>query len=397
MSDPAVDNAQSAGELPDLYSMSDEEIMNLDPSQFVTDEAPELEEEAEETPADETADTDAADPLEEEGEEEASEAEDAGEAGESEAEESEQNEEGESEEPEEKAEGDEKDEKDEASDESPDYEAEYKKILAPFKANGKEMQVESADEAIQLMQMGANYNKKMAALKPHLKTLKVLEKNGLLSDEQVGFLVDLSKRDPKAIGKLIKDSGIDPLDMDVDASGDYVPSKHTVSDQELALDDVLDEIQESSKYGETVELVSKQWDETSKKAVAQEPVLLKVINQHMESGVYDVIRTELDRQRMLGKVNGLSDLEAYKQVGDSIQARGGFDHLFKKEEQGQQDTPPAKRLPPKQKQEDPKLKEKRRAASTTKAAPTTRKPGSDFNPLSLSDEEFEKQFSSKLL
>lgn len=395
MSDPAVDNAQSAGELPDLYSMSDEEIMNLDPSQFVTDEAPELEDEAEETPADEAADTDAADLLEEEGgEEEASEAEDAGEAGESEAEESEQNEEGESEEPEEKAEGD---EKDEASDESPDYEAEYKKILAPFKANGKEMQVESADEAIQLMQMGANYNKKMAALKPHLKTLKVLEKNGLLSDEQVGFLVDLSKRDPKAIGKLIKDSGIDPLDMDVDASGDYVPSKHTVSDQELALDDVLDEIQESSKYGETVELVSKQWDETSKKAVAQEPGLLKVINQHMESGVYDVIRTELDRQRMLGKVNGLSDLEAYKQVGDSIQARGGFDHLFKKEEQGQQNTPPAKRLPPKQKQEDPKLKEKRRAAAAAKGAPAKSATPKDFNPLAMSDEEFEKQFSQKLL
>jgi len=393
MSETAVDNAQSAGELPDIYSMSDEELMNLDPSQFNEYEAHEQEDVSEEPPADEAVDAEDADDLltDDPGEEEETEADDAGEAEAEEAEESENEEEGETESEEGEEEKDEKEESD-----TTDYEAEYKKILAPFKANGKEMQVESVDEAIQLMQMGANYNKKMSALKPHLKTLKVLEKNSLLSDDKIGFLVDLANRDPKAIGKLIKDSGLDPLDMDVEASSDYVPKKHTVSDQELALDDVLDSIQDSAKYSETVELV-RQWDEPSKKAAAEAPQLLQVINQHMENGVYGVISTELERQRVLGKLNGLSDLEAYKQVGDSIQERGGFDHLFAKEEQRQQDPTPAKRLPPKQKREDPKLKEKRRAAAPSKGAPAKSKIPADFNPLAMSDEEFEKHFNQKLL
>ena len=38
------------------------------------------------------------------------------------------------------------------------------KLFAPFKANGKDIKVDSVEEAIALMQMGANYSKKMAGL-----------------------------------------------------------------------------------------------------------------------------------------------------------------------------------------------------------------------------------------
>ena len=40
----------------------------------------------------------------------------------------------------------------------------YNKVFAPFRANGKEIQVKSVDDVISLMQMGANYNKKMASI-----------------------------------------------------------------------------------------------------------------------------------------------------------------------------------------------------------------------------------------
>src|SRR5690606_38757650 len=95
-----------------------------------------------------------------------------------------------------------------------DHKAIVDKLFAPFKANGKEMVVDNVDDAVALMQMGANYNKKMAALKPNLKLLKLLENNNLLSEEKIGFLIDLDKKNPAAIGKLLKDSGIDPLDVD---------------------------------------------------------------------------------------------------------------------------------------------------------------------------------------
>ena len=96
----------------------------------------------------------------------------------------------------------------------PDYKAEYQRLLAPFKANGKDIQVTSVDEALTLMQMGANYNKKMAALKPNLKVLKLLDTHGLLDENELNFLIDLKEKNPKAIMKLVKDSGIDPMEMD---------------------------------------------------------------------------------------------------------------------------------------------------------------------------------------
>ena len=274
-----------------------------------------------------------------------------------------------------------------------DYEAEYKKITAPFKANGKDMHVKSADDIVALMQMGANYNKKMAALKPNLKLMKLLENNGLLSEEKLSFLIDLDKKNPDAISKLVKDSGIDPLDMDVNKESGYKPKTYTVDDRELELDSVLESIQDTPTYAKTINVVSTKWDGPSKQAVAESPQLLKVINDHISSGVYDLISNEVERERMFGRLRSVSDIEAYRQVGDSLDAKGAFNHLFN---QGQQQPATKQVITPTAKAEDPTRQAKKRAASTTKAVPTN-KVAADFNPLALSDEEFSKSYNSRLL
>lgn len=274
-----------------------------------------------------------------------------------------------------------------------DYEAEYKKITAPFKANGKDMHVKSTDDIVALMQMGANYNKKMAALKPNLKLMKLLENNGLLSEEKLSFLIDLDKKNPDAISKLVKDSGIDPLDMDVNKESGYKPKTYTVDDRELELDSVLESIQDTPAYAKTINVVSTKWDGPSKQTVANTPQLLKVINDHISSGVYDLISNEVERERMFGRLKGVSDIEAYRIVGDSLDAKGAFNHLGN---QGQQQPTARQVIKPVVKAEDPNLRAKKRAASTTKAVPTNKAPA-DFNPLALSDEEFSKSFNSRLL
>ena len=275
-----------------------------------------------------------------------------------------------------------------------DYEAAYKKLTAPFKANGRDIQVESVDDAIALMQMGANYNKKMAALKPNLKLLKLLENNGLLSEEKLGFLIDLEKKNPDAISKLIKDSGVDPLDLDASKAGDYKPTRHMVDDRELELDAVLDEIQGTDSYTKTIDVISNQWDGPSKNVIANAPQILKVINNHIQSGVFDVIVKEVEREKMFGRLSGLSDIEAYRQVGDAIQARGGFDHLAS---QGQRIQPKPAIVQPKPKMGDEgKRREKKLAASSSQpAAPA--KGTEEFNPLALSDEEFSKVVNKRFL
>lgn len=287
-----------------------------------------------------------------------------------------------------------------AQDESAiDYKKEYEKLLAPFVANGKEIKVNNVADAVSLMQMGANYNKKMAALKPNLKLLKLLESNGLLSEERVGFLIDLEKKNPDAINKLIKESGIDPMDLDAEKADDYKPTVRTVDDKELELDAVLEEIQDTPSYSKTIQVVGKEWDAASKQTVANSPSILKIINSHMQSGVYDVIQEEMERERMFGRLQGLSDIEAYRQVGDAIQARNGFAHLnVNANGQGQQTSTNPRVVQPKPKNgNEEKLKEKRRAASTAKPTGSNPKAAGDFNPLALSDEEFSKLVKSNFL
>ena len=261
-------------------------------------------------------------------------------------------------------------------------------MLAPFKANGREIQVKSVDDAVALMQMGANYNKRMAALKPNLKMLKLLENNGLLSEEKISYLIDLEKKNPAAINKLVKDSGLDPMDLDAEKAGEYKPKIHSVDDREIDLDTVLDEIQETPTYTQTLEIVSKKWDGASKQTVASTPQLLKVINDHVANGIYDLINQEVERERMFGRLNGLSDIEAYRRVGDAINARGGFNHLVSN--QGKPNQEPVVVQPKPKAPADDKLNEKRRAASSTKPANVSTAAASDFNPLALSDEEFSK-------
>jgi hypothetical protein len=274
-----------------------------------------------------------------------------------------------------------------------DFEAEYKKLFAPIKANGREIQVKSVDDAISLMQMGANYNKKMSALKPNLKLMKMLEQAGLLDESKLNFLIDLDKKDPAAISKLVMDSKLDPLDLSTDKAAEYKQGNHAVDERSMELDVVMEELKGSKHYTRTLEVVSSEWDQASKGQVVSNPGIMTVINGHMESGIYDRIQKEIDSERTFGRLKGLSDLEAYRQVGDAIDARGGFKDLFTGSTQEQSQAAPAAKVivTPKPKQADEgKLKDLKRAASGTKTVVPGKGVPADFNPLGMSDEDFAK-------
>lgn len=211
----------------------------------------------------------------------------------------------------------------EAESEEPDYKAEYERLMAPFKANGREFKPESPEEAIRLMQMGANYTRKMQALKPNLRMMRMLENHGLLAEDKISFLIDLDKKDPNAIQKLLHESQIDPIDLDTSKEPAYTPGNHAVSDQEMAFHDILGDVASSPEGQETVSVINRQWDQASKAAVYQEPQILQIINEQRSNGIYDTISREIERQQVLGILpNTTPFIEAYKTVGDALHAAG---------------------------------------------------------------------------
>jgi hypothetical protein len=268
-----------------------------------------------------------------------------------------------------------------------DYKAEYEKMIAPFKANGHEMKVQSPDDVIRLKQMGANYHKKMAGLKPVLKIVKILEKNNLLEEGKLDFLIDLHNKSPEAITKLLKDSGMEPLDIDIKKESEYVPTRHIVADSEIDLDAVLDDIQSTPTYQKTLDVITNVWDSNSRNTIAQDPQIITRINEHMADGTYDTIMSEVTYQRSMGNLTGISDIQAYKAAGDNLFAAG---KIGQEEPAGQKDVVTDPVIAPVKKDSEKEVKRKERK----KAAAPTNNVGTpaivSYNPLTMSDEEFEK-------
>lgn len=211
-----------------------------------------------------------------------------------------------------------------------DHKAAYDQIMAPFKANGKTMQVKSVEEAIQLMQMGANYTRKMQELQPHRKTLLMLENNGLLDEGKLSFLIDLDKKNPEAIKKLLQDAKINPLEVDMEKESTYQEGNHKVSDQEAQFRLVLDELNSNPVGRETLQTINSTWDQASKEVLWTQPEVMNTINAQRENGVYARISAEVERRRTLGQIQvGVPFLEAYRVVGDELHKAGAFNDLFK--------------------------------------------------------------------
>jgi hypothetical protein len=202
--------------------------------------------------------------------------------------------------------------------------AEYDSVMGSFKASGRTVKVESPDDARRLMQMGYDYTNKMRELKPRLRAIRALEHNGLLDDEKFNFMIDLMKGNPEAVKKFLKDSDIDPIELDLEGSTVYKPTDHRPSEEQLALDEVLDSIRDSETFPRTAHVITKEWDKASQQVLMGMPQLISVINSHMEFGYFDQIAAKVQYERSLGRLAGLSDLDAYKAIGDAMQREGAF-------------------------------------------------------------------------
>lgn len=282
-------------------------------------------------------------------------------------------------------------EKEAAAPTPPNYEEFYNAMMTPFTANGKKIELKSPEEAVQLMKMGANYTRKMQAIAPHRKILLMLENNKLLDEGKLSFLIDIEKKNPEAIKKLIKDSGIDPLEIDTTQDSTYREGNHRVSDEEAGFRAALDELSSNPEGRETLKLINTQWDQASKEILWKQPEVMTLIQQQRESGIYDLITTELERQRTLGAIPPtVAFLHAYKKIGDELQQTGAFAHLAPAAETKPQPSLVATR---KAAPKAPVVNgDKANAASTSRTS--SRKADTVVNPLALSDEEFEKQFSA---
>ena len=193
----------------------------------------------------------------------------------------------------------------------------FDKVTGGFQANGKEYKIDSAEDAVQLMQMGLNYHKKMADMKPGMKVLKALQDQGIESVEQLGYLLDLHNKKPEAIAKLIQESGIDAFDLNEEKAQAYQPSVPQVSDAVINFEEVARSLEGNPHFGTVVNQL-KTYDEHTKQEIFNNPHLLNLLTAHVANGQYDTIMTRLSYEQSLGRMQGMSFLQAYDKVGEAL-------------------------------------------------------------------------------
>lgn len=248
-----------------------------------------------------------------------------------------------------------------------DYQTFYQKMTTPFKANGREIHIDNADDAIRLMQMGANYSKKMEALKPKQALLRALEENGLTSKEQLGYLIDLANKKPEAIAKLIQESQIDLYDFDTAQADNYQPTE--VIKEPTLFENTLQEVLEINPEMYQIVQDMSAWDSESKDVIYSNPNILRIMSEQQSNGTYAKIVNKIANEKLFGRLNGMNFLQAYS--------------LYEKEFLDNQSSFTAPR-PTQTKTNQPQPNNKSKASLPNASNKTAQ---AQMNPLSMSDEE----------
>ena len=267
------------------------------------------------------------------------------------------------------------DTKEETATDTIDYKAVYDSIFKPFKANGKTIAPRNAEDVISLMQMGANYTKKMQLMAPMKRAVESLNKAGI-NEEELNFLIDIHNGDKEAIKNLLKKNEIDPIDLDMEDTK-YIPKNNIASDADVEFSETLMDVE--SSLPKIQEILNKTWDSRSKQLVLKDPQLMRALHQEIEMGRFDEVQQRLEIEKTFGRYKGVSDIEAYIDLVTKMVNEKARTPVTETKHVDKQPETTTKSIPDK-----------------TKAAPVRSKPKNQGSTLtakdlfSMSEEEFNK-------
>jgi hypothetical protein len=195
---------------------------------------------------------------------------------------------------------------------TPNYKEAYEKIFTEIKANGKTFKPKDSEEVVRLVQQGLNYNKKMAEIKD-IKKIAESVKQAKIDTERLNLLIDVNNGNPEAIKKLLKETKIDVLDLDLEEVN-YVPNSNIVSDEALSFQSVVEEIAETPHYTKIVDVLTKQWDQKSKEFFTSDATgnNLMMFYEEVANGRFDIINERMEREALLGFDRNVPAIDRYK-------------------------------------------------------------------------------------
>jgi len=207
---------------------------------------------------------------------------------------------------------------------SGDVQSFYDKVTAKFKADGKDIEVKDPEDVVRMMQMGVNYSRRLAEMKPMRQLNQMLTQHGINDVNKLSYLIDLDKGDPAAIKKLLASHKIDPIDLDMEGADNYKNPNYQGDAKTLAFSDAISAVQDREGGQGFIDEVVSSWDDESKEALREDPTLFTSLLDQRDNGIYEKVNSEVNYQRNVGKLTNVSFIQAYKMVGQLMTNRGDF-------------------------------------------------------------------------
>lgn len=278
--------------------------------------------------------------------------------------------------------------------------AQDKDDVLTFKANGQEYKFTTAEVKEQFGKVfgqAMDYTKKMQQIKPWRKTIDAIEQANLGQDD-VNLMIDVLKGDKDAIATVLKRTGVDALDLDLD-NNKYVAKDYGRNDTELSIKDIVDEISVDREYAITHNVLEKQWDDKSRRAFVEDPNLIRLLHIDVKNGMFDKISPMAQKLKVY---NGgkQSDFEYYMSAAQQYFAEQSAHEASIRASEAEASARASKAAEMvklnevKARQEKQVVTQesaaKRKAAATTRKVVGTKK-STDF--LNDSDEDFDEWYS----
>jgi hypothetical protein len=185
--------------------------------------------------------------------------------------------------------------------------------------NGTKMKL-SINELKTFAQKGVDYTKKTQELSRQRSKIKALEQSGI-SDDDISLLMDIKAGNKDAIKSVLVQHKIDPLDIDLEETSNYVPPKRVLPVVDEEWNEVLNEVTKSKTKDKLLQLVDGEWDNESFKVLRDHPKALLDLNGDLgaEEGklsLYDVLKPTFEKRKALLRANGdrTPDVHIYAQT-----------------------------------------------------------------------------------
>ena len=260
-----------------------------------------------------------------------------------------------------------------------------KVIPRDIKVNGMNVRA-TMQELEEGFKMGMNYTQKMQEIAPHRKNMNIMMENDLTTDD-LNLLIEAKSGNKNALGKLLADAKIDPLDLETEEDrvdpDSYTPKDYSKDVPNYEMEQLKAAIVRDSENAPVVQNALQTMPEDMYEFVSKETRAMSSLYDDVKSGLYQKVMPEVIKQQSLYGVQEPT-LQTYLKVAEQyFQADGGSEQPQAEPEQ------PA----PAPKATNKELNNKRKSAAPTPRGTKTGKKSYIQKDLdNMDDDEFEKHF-----